>query len=90
MPFVNKLEQVMPFVNAIKKRAQDTNNKAAQHDLEPYLKDTGYMAPECYRQAIMNGWGHKYKGIYEICVTHFPDDDTVKELYNKISKICMY
>ena len=78
----------MPFVNAIRKRAQATNNSAAQADLLPFLTETGYLAPECYRQAIMNGWGHKYKGIYEICTTHFADDDEVKDLYNKIYSIC--
>lgn len=82
-----KLEEAMPFINAIKLRAQDTDNKAAQEDLEPFLKDIGFLAPECYKEAVMQGWGNKYKGIYEICTTHFPEDDTVKEFYNEIRMV---
>lgn len=83
----DKLNEVMPFINAIKICAQDTNNEAAQQDLEPFLKDIGFVAPECYKEAVMLGWGNKYKGIYEICTTHFPDNDLVKDLYNEIRMV---
>ena len=78
------LNAVQPYVSAIKKHAQDTGNEAAMHDLKPFLKDSGYLAPECYVGAVMTGIKYKYKGIYEICTTHFADDPVVEALYSEI------
>ena len=82
------LEEAMPFILEILEHARVKKNQEAQDAIEKSLRNLGFMGPECYKQAILSGWGSKHDGMYKICSTHFPDDDFVKGHYSKILQIC--
>jgi len=55
----------------------------AEEHIQTIIDKMGYWAPEIKRQMVLEG-GSGFKGLFEICVTWFPDDKEMKLLYQKV------
>lgn len=55
----------------------------AEEHIETIFEKSGFWAPEIIRERVLLG-GNGYKGLYEICVTWFPDSGVMKELYKQV------
>lgn len=49
----------------------------AEEHIQTILNKIGYWAPEIKRQMVL-------EGLFEICVTWFPEDETMKQLYQQV------
>jgi hypothetical protein len=54
----------------------------AEEHIQTLFDKIGTWAPEIMRARVMAGY--KCKGLYEICVTWFPEDNVMKELYKQV------
>ena len=54
----------------------------AEKYIQTILDKIGYWAPEINRHMVLEGGQHK--GLFEICVTWFPEDETMKQLYQQV------
>ena len=54
----------------------------AEEHIQTILNKIGYWAPEIKRQMVLEG--SQFKGLFEICVTWFPEDETMKQLYQQV------
>ena len=55
----------------------------AEEHIQTLFDNMGTWAPEIMRERVVLG-GSGYKGLYEICVTWFPEDNVMKELYKQV------
>lgn len=54
----------------------------AEEHIQTILDKIGYWAPEMTRQMVLEGC--QFKGLFEICVTWFPEDEVMKQLYRQV------
>jgi len=54
----------------------------AEEHIQTILDKIGYWAPEIKRQMVLEGC--EFKGLFEICVTWFPEDEVMKQLYQQV------
>ena len=55
----------------------------AEEHIQTIFDKCGFWAPEIIRERVLLG-GSGYKGLYEICITWFPDNGVMKELYKQV------
>jgi len=58
----------------------------AEEHIQTIIDKMGYWAPEIMRGMILEGC--QFKGLYEICVTWFPEDELMKQLYQQVYTEC--
>jgi len=55
----------------------------AEEHIQTIFDKMGYWAPEIKRYMVLEG-GSVFKGLFEICVTWFPEDKEMQLLYQKV------